>query len=198
MAHLSGLGHRVGWKEVRPTRSHAIIALAVGGSVVEIPAITATSTRARPPLAWRRASPGFAVWPSRAGGSCWAIPGRTGSGRRDAAWAGRCLRDICGHRADARHELRSERQLTGSRSTSGSGDSGERRCSTCARTIRSPSGWCYEGRGGHSARRTRRPGSRRCLARSAGRWTSRRTSSWSTTSPPTERWRSPAATRVAW
>ena len=40
MAHLSGLGHRVGWKEVRPTRSHAIIALAVGGSVVEIPAIT--------------------------------------------------------------------------------------------------------------------------------------------------------------
>ena len=40
MAHLSGLGHRVGWKETRPTRSHAILALAVGGSVVEIPAIT--------------------------------------------------------------------------------------------------------------------------------------------------------------
>ncbi|MCX6537556.1 MAG: SAF domain-containing protein [Acidobacteria bacterium] len=40
IAHLSGLGHRVGWKEPRPTRSHAIIALAVGGSVVEIPAIT--------------------------------------------------------------------------------------------------------------------------------------------------------------
>ena len=40
MAHLSGLGHRIGWKETRPTRSHAIIALAVGGSVVEIPAIT--------------------------------------------------------------------------------------------------------------------------------------------------------------
>ena len=34
IAHLSELGHRVGWIEARPTRSHAIIALAVGGSVV--------------------------------------------------------------------------------------------------------------------------------------------------------------------
>jgi len=40
MAHLSALGHRVGWKQTRPTRSHTIIALAVGGSVAEIPAIT--------------------------------------------------------------------------------------------------------------------------------------------------------------
>lgn len=40
MAHLSGLGHRLGWKEARPTRSHAILALAVGATVVEIPAIT--------------------------------------------------------------------------------------------------------------------------------------------------------------
>jgi len=40
IAHLSSLGHRVGWREMRPTRSHAIMALAVGGSVVQIPAIT--------------------------------------------------------------------------------------------------------------------------------------------------------------
>lgn len=40
MAHLCDLGHRVGWSEARPTRSHAAIALAVGASVVEIPAST--------------------------------------------------------------------------------------------------------------------------------------------------------------
>ena len=40
MAHLCTLGHRVGWSETRPTRSHATIALAVGASVMQIPAGT--------------------------------------------------------------------------------------------------------------------------------------------------------------
>lgn len=40
IAHLCDLGHRVGWSESRPTRSHATIALAVGASVVQIPATT--------------------------------------------------------------------------------------------------------------------------------------------------------------
>jgi len=40
MAHLCTLGHRVGWSEARPTRSHATIALAVGATVMQIPAST--------------------------------------------------------------------------------------------------------------------------------------------------------------
>lgn len=38
IARLCDLGHRVGWSEARPTRSHATIALAVGASVVQVPA----------------------------------------------------------------------------------------------------------------------------------------------------------------
>ena len=38
IAYLAGLGHRIGWQSARPTRSQTVLALALGGSVVEIAA----------------------------------------------------------------------------------------------------------------------------------------------------------------